>query len=66
MAAALGWLKLSGEIQGQDSKWSTIESLLKQEVPGLLGVENQVQIAGVIASVSMPCQEQGWLCIAGA
>ncbi|ASI21589.1 TPA: SctD family type III secretion system inner membrane ring subunit AscD [Aeromonas salmonicida] len=41
-----GWLKLSGEIQGQDGKWSTIESLLKQEVPGLLGVENQVQIAG--------------------
>lgn len=42
----LGWLKLSGEIQGQDGKWSSIESLLKQEVPGLLGVENQVQIAG--------------------
>ncbi|TMX11769.1 EscD/YscD/HrpQ family type III secretion system inner membrane ring protein [Aeromonas salmonicida subsp. achromogenes] len=41
-----GWLKLSGEIQGQDGKWSTIESLLKQEVPGLLGVENQIQIAG--------------------
>ncbi|ABO92530.1 AscD protein [Aeromonas salmonicida subsp. salmonicida] len=41
-----GWLKLSGEIQRQDGKWSTIESLLKQEVPGLLGVENQVQIAG--------------------
>jgi type III secretion protein D len=41
-----GWLKLSGEIQGQDGKWSSIESLLKQEVPGLLGVENQVQIAG--------------------
>ncbi|HGY5297860.1 TPA: SctD family type III secretion system inner membrane ring subunit AscD [Aeromonas salmonicida] len=41
-----GWLNLSGEIQGQDGKWSTIESLLKQEVPGLLGVENQVQIAG--------------------
>ncbi|MGL4504373.1 MAG: type III secretion system inner membrane ring subunit SctD [Aeromonas sobria] len=41
-----GWLKLSGEIQGQDGKWNSIESLLKQEVPGLLGVENQVQIAG--------------------
>lgn len=59
-----GWLKLSGEIQGQDGKWSTIESLLKQEVPGLLGVENQVQIAGAYRKrLDALLQEQG---LAGA
>ena len=59
-----GWLKLSGEIQGQDSKWSSIESLLKQEVPGLLGVENQVQIAGAYRKrLDALLQEQG---LAGA
>ena len=59
-----GWLKLSGEIQGQDGKWSTIESLLKQEVPGLLGVENQVQIAGAYHKrLDALLQEQG---LAGA
>lgn len=55
-----GWLKLSGEIQGQDGKWSSIESLLKQEVPGLLGVENQVQIAGAYRKrLDALLQEQG-------
>ncbi|TNJ05193.1 EscD/YscD/HrpQ family type III secretion system inner membrane ring protein [Aeromonas veronii] len=55
-----GWLRLSGEIQGQDGKWSTIESLLKQEVPGLLGVENQVQIAGAYRKrLDALLQEQG-------
>lgn len=44
---APGWLRLSGEIDTQHAKWNQIESLLKQEVPGVLGVENQVQIAGV-------------------
>ena len=59
-----GWLKLSGEIQGQDGKWSSIESLLKQEVPGLLGVENQVQIAGAYRKrLDALLQEQG---LAGA
>ncbi|MGL5324801.1 MAG: type III secretion system inner membrane ring subunit SctD [Aeromonas sp.] len=41
-----GWLELSGEIQGQDGKWNSIDSLLRQEVPGLLGIENRVQVAG--------------------
>ncbi|MGL5089582.1 MAG: type III secretion system inner membrane ring subunit SctD [Aeromonas sobria] len=55
-----GWLKLSGEIQEQDGKWSSIESLLKQEVPGLLGVENQVQIAGAYRKrLDALLQEQG-------
>ncbi|MCF3098576.1 EscD/YscD/HrpQ family type III secretion system inner membrane ring protein [Aeromonas australiensis] len=55
-----GWLRLSGEIQGQDGKWSSIESLLKQEVPGLLGVENQVQIAGAYRKrLDALLQEQG-------
>lgn len=42
-----GWLRLSGEIHQQDKKWAQIETLLKQEVPGLLGIENLVQLAGV-------------------
>ncbi|WP_033138608.1 type III secretion system inner membrane ring subunit SctD [Aeromonas finlandensis] len=55
-----GWLRLSGEINGQDGKWSKIESLLKQEVPGLLGVENQVQIAGAYRKrLNALLQEQG-------
>lgn len=55
-----GWIKLSGEIRGQDGKWSSIESLLKQEVPGLLGVENQVQIAGAYRKrLDALLQEQG-------
>ena len=28
-----GWLRLSGAISAQDERWSSIESLLKQEVP---------------------------------
>lgn len=55
-----GWLKLSGEIQGQDGKWNSIESLLKQEVPGLLGIEDQVQVAGAYRKrLDVLLQEQG-------
>jgi type III secretion protein D len=55
-----GWLRLSGEINGQDTKWNTIESLLKQEVPGVLGIENQVQVAGAYRKrLDALLQEQG-------
>lgn len=55
-----GWLRLSGVISVQDERWSRIESLLKQEVPGLLGIENRVQIAGAHRKrLNAMLQEQG-------
>lgn len=55
-----GWLRLSGEIDAKDPKWSRLESLLKQEVPGVLGIENQVQVAGAYRKrLDALLQEQG-------
>ncbi|ANT67526.1 type III secretion system inner membrane ring subunit SctD [Aeromonas hydrophila] len=55
-----GWLRLSGEIDTQDPKWSTLDTLLRQEVPGVLGIENQVQVAGAYRKrLDDLLQEQG-------
>ncbi len=55
-----GWLRLSGAISAQDERWNSIESLLKQEVPGLLGIENRVQVAGAHRKrLDAMLQEQG-------
>lgn len=55
-----GWLRLSGEIDTQDPNWNKLDSLLRQEVPGLMGIENQVQIAGTYRErLDGLLQEQG-------
>ena len=41
-----GWVRLNGELAEQDERWARIDALLESEVPGLLGVENQVRVAG--------------------
>ncbi len=41
-----GWIRLQGELEKEDKHWTELESLLKRDVPGLLGVENQVRLAG--------------------
>ena len=41
-----GWISLTGELALEDEHWLQIESLLKVDVPGLLGVENRVRLAG--------------------
>lgn len=41
-----GWIRLTGELALEDEHWLQIDSLLKVDVPGLLGVENRVRLAG--------------------
>nr|WP_277953319.1 type III secretion system inner membrane ring subunit SctD [Pseudomonas sp. TH08] len=41
-----GWIRLTGELALEDDHWLQIDSLLKADVPGLLGVENRVRLAG--------------------
>ncbi|MET1713914.1 SctD family type III secretion system inner membrane ring subunit YscD [Yersinia enterocolitica] len=45
LAPQAGWLQLNGEVSEEIQK-QKIDSLLQAEVPGLLGVENKVRIAG--------------------
>ncbi|MEW7865036.1 type III secretion system inner membrane ring subunit SctD [Aeromonas diversa] len=55
-----GWLRLNGEIDAKDPKWNTLDTLLRQEVPGVLGIENQVQVAGTYRErLDGLLQEQG-------
>ena len=41
-----GWIRLTGELERENAAWAQVESLLKTDVPGLLGVENQARLAG--------------------
>ncbi|WP_387465724.1 type III secretion system inner membrane ring subunit SctD [Photorhabdus sp. RM323S] len=41
-----GWIRLAGELTDPDQQWNDIESLLKRDVPGLLGIENQTMLTG--------------------
>ena len=41
-----GWIMLEGELAQQDEHWLNIEALLMADVPGLLGVDNRVRLAG--------------------
>lgn len=41
-----GWIRLTGELEREDAAWAQVEPLLKTDVPGLLGVENQARLAG--------------------
>ncbi|ERT12561.1 type III secretion system inner membrane ring subunit SctD [Photorhabdus temperata] len=41
-----GWIRLTGELTDPDQQWNDIESLLKRDVPGLLGIENQTRLTG--------------------
>ncbi len=41
-----GWIRLTGELTDSDQNWNDIESLLKRDVPGLLGIENQTMQTG--------------------
>ncbi|NRN30072.1 type III secretion system inner membrane ring subunit SctD [Photorhabdus heterorhabditis] len=41
-----GWIRLTGELTDADQNWNDIESLLKRDVPGLLGIENQTMQTG--------------------
>ena len=41
-----GWIRLTGELALEDDHWLQIDNLLKADVPGLLGVENRVRLAG--------------------
>lgn len=41
-----GWIRLTGELALEDEHWLQIENLLRADVPGLLGVENRVRLAG--------------------
>lgn len=41
-----GWIRLTGELEREDETWAQIGPLLKVDVPGLLGVQNQARLAG--------------------
>ncbi|OWO82267.1 EscD/YscD/HrpQ family type III secretion system inner membrane ring protein [Photorhabdus luminescens] len=41
-----GWVRLTGEVTDTSQQWNDIESLLKRDVPGLLGIENQTKFTG--------------------
>ncbi|OZY53021.1 type III secretion system inner membrane ring subunit SctD [Pseudomonas lundensis] len=41
-----GWIMLEGELAEQDDHWANIDTLLMADVPGLMGVENRVRLAG--------------------
>lgn len=41
-----GWVRLMGEVTDTSQQWNDIESLLKRDVPGLLGIENQTKFTG--------------------
>ncbi|MCC8464352.1 MULTISPECIES: type III secretion system inner membrane ring subunit SctD [Photorhabdus] len=41
-----GWIRLIGEVTDTSQQWNNIESLLKRDVPGLLGIEDQTRFTG--------------------
>ncbi len=44
--AKAGWILLSGQVNKEDDNWRQIETVLKRDVPGLLGIENQARVTG--------------------
>lgn len=41
-----GWLRLTGALAQESDAFTGVEELLRREVPGLLGIENRVNVAG--------------------
>lgn len=42
----VGWVRLSGQVNKEDYHWRQMEALLKRDVPGLLGIEDKVNVTG--------------------
>ncbi len=42
--AKAGWIQLTGKVREEDTQWPHLEERLKRDVPGLLGIENHVQV----------------------